>query len=838
MRITRLVLKNWGPHKSLDLDMDTPVFGLLGPNASGKSNIMSAIAFGFTGILDLNQATYVRQAAGEDIANGSVDIYFIKGGIKGRIFRQVGKSPSRKLWWEDWSKPITKSADIDKLMSQILDCDKKAIDQAVFLSQGHLADFLTGTPAQREDDFARMCLIDKLGLVADVAAQEIVRLQKTVTDLTSQRDEALLTKEQAEAALRTSESELELHPDMTIKMNWLRECINRTSHALRYEEQSQIHLGAYQGAKEKLASIQCPDFSTSEKAEEDLDELKKQAAACEAAVGEVVNLRKLLEQDRNNEQRLKAAALEVDSILEKSPRMNEIQELLTKLQNSLLSMQKYEHWKLTYDAWIDRLNRMKTSMQEAEKELHGFETEEAYQQILQDAQKALAELAGEKFRLNLAKSAEGHVTGCCPLCQGTDLSKLPAGAELQKALDNLANLERNSLSLAQKAEADIKARSLVVQKLEGRRAMFADVEKESVSLWSEGEPPDLSAAPAVRAQIAELEKERSALQGLLGSIPGLYAEMERLKTSLAQRQPEAFYVEKIADGERRQAEAPEVIAKRTRLSTYVSNRKSHLEAVNTAYSHFTKSTEDAAEARKKVDEHWMMKDPGLLLDKAATQDTLKSSLTELESKQAEREKVNGAIRANAENLRRAEKRISEIDERVQRNAATMSVIGNLEELKNAFSRFGIPRHYLAKVFEALVLLTQENLADWDTDFQVELDPDNLFNFLFYRTDEPDTTLDQSQLSGGQKTRLALSFVQAVQRLLYPGLDFLCVDEPSNHLDSEGVEGLARLFQTIAAQNEEGEAQVIVVDHNPLLQRAFSKSVTLSRLKTASEASAA
>ena len=35
MRITRLVLKNWGPHESIDLDMDTPVFGLIGPNASG-----------------------------------------------------------------------------------------------------------------------------------------------------------------------------------------------------------------------------------------------------------------------------------------------------------------------------------------------------------------------------------------------------------------------------------------------------------------------------------------------------------------------------------------------------------------------------------------------------------------------------------------------------------------------------------------------------------------------------------------------------------------------------------------------------------------------------------
>lgn len=73
-----------------------------------------------------------------------------------------------------------------------------------------------------------------------------------------------------------------------------------------------------------------------------------------------------------------------------------------------------------------------------------------------------------------------------------------------------------------------------------------------------------------------------------------------------------------------------------------------------------------------------------------------------------------------------------------------------------------------------------------------------------------------------------NLLRSVQQLLYPGLDFMCVDEPSNHLDAEGVEGLVRLFQTIAHQNEEGEAQVLVVDHNPLLQRAFSKSLTLCR----------
>lgn len=43
MRIINIELKNWGPHKHLNLDLNAPVVGIVGANGKGKSNLLQAI---------------------------------------------------------------------------------------------------------------------------------------------------------------------------------------------------------------------------------------------------------------------------------------------------------------------------------------------------------------------------------------------------------------------------------------------------------------------------------------------------------------------------------------------------------------------------------------------------------------------------------------------------------------------------------------------------------------------------------------------------------------------------------------------------------------------------
>ena len=828
MRITRLILKNWGPHENLDLDMDTPVFGLLGPNASGKSNIMSAIAFGFTGLLELNQATYVRSSAGEDCANGSVDLYFVKGGIKGRIFRQVGKSPSRKLWWEDWKNPITKAAEIDKLMSQILDCDKKAIDQAVFLAQGHLADFLMGLPSQREADFARMCQVDHLALISDIAGQEMVRLQKTVTDLTSQRDEATLALENAEAALRTSEGELELLPDRTQSLKWLNECLGLLRTFRSREISINTLLGELHAAKERRDTIFRPQFlGQADDAETALLDLQEKLARSSAAAELKAGAMRERETRVTSTNRLNIVQLEVQSILAKAGQLMSVQARQQELTTTLLELTQYKTHLQRYTEWQARKDELDNGIEKGTAYIAALRTEETIASEERAAFDMLAGLESTRIQLKLAQEVGSHVEGCCPLCRGSDLSNLPTGEELTRRVTKLDEETRN----AQKAISDLANERRILQSALSR----LDAYKEQLAVLEASRPaavnphaPALDREPVLLEEQRQLTKTQQELQAEMSMVPRLNAEAQALRVRLDSSQTVEQLDQVIAEQTALSQDLPDLQQKVMTLKSFVVAWQQVNQRCVEAQARMEQAQAETAEASAQYSRIWTVKPKDLKISEAEEEFGLTMAISELTARQAERDRAQGMIRANTDALRRAEFRIGEIEERAKKNAATQSVIGHLEELKNAFGRNGIPRHYLTKVFEALVGLTQENLADWDTDFQIEKDEAQLFNFLFCRTDDPETMLDQSQLSGGQRTRLALSFVQAVQRLLYPGLDFLCVDEPSNHLDAEGVEGLVRLFQTIASQNEGGEAQVIVVDHNPLLTRAFSKSVTLAR----------
>jgi DNA repair exonuclease SbcCD ATPase subunit len=84
----------------------------------------------------------------------------------------------------------------------------------------------------------------------------------------------------------------------------------------------------------------------------------------------------------------------------------------------------------------------------------------------------------------------------------------------------------------------------------------------------------------------------------------------------------------------------------------------------------------------------------------------------------------------------------------------------------------------------------------------------------------------SKLSGGQKVRLSIAFLVAVQRLIIPEVGLLILDEPSTHLDSAGVESLRELLMSLSTLLQNTNSQVWVVDHNPALQAALGACVNL------------
>ena len=157
----------------------------------------------------------------------------------------------------------------------------------------------------------------------------------------------------------------------------------------------------------------------------------------------------------------------------------------------------------------------------------------------------------------------------------------------------------------------------------------------------------------------------------------------------------------------------------------------------------------------------------------------------------------------------------------------MTIISELDEFVDGFKPAGIATNYLDYKFRQIAETTQEFLASMGANFVVMVAEDRPMAFDFVRTDDAaGTIMFQSKLSGGQKVRLAIAFLMAIHETVIPNVGLLMLDEPSMHLDEEGVLQLRELLQELGSRCKVTGTQVIVSDHNPVLELALDVKVML------------
>ena len=182
------------------------------------------------------------------------------------------------------------------------------------------------------------------------------------------------------------------------------------------------------------------------------------------------------------------------------------------------------------------------------------------------------------------------------------------------------------------------------------------------------------------------------------------------------------------------------------------------------------------------------------------------------------------LKVQANGIRR---RLLEIENKIKLDEEKRAVIQELQRIVNAFSRQGIPMAYVQHKFDSLVSMTQDNLEIMDANFAIIPHPNKPVSLQFYRVDEPGQVLfDHDKLSGGQKVRLSIAFLLAVQQLVIPDLGFLVLDEPSTHLDEEARENLKELLLNLNQQLESTDTQILVCDHARELEPAFVNVIQL------------
>lgn len=839
MRITEIELKNWGPHRRLKQNTDSPVVGILGPNAAGKTNLLQAIEFALTGNLDKAQETYVRRGEedGKPITNGSVSVSFVKDGVAGKIFRQVGSSPRRKLEWE--GKSYTKIKDLDEILKSVLACDRRAISMAVFLSQGRIGDFLFATPAERERLMASLCLVDHLPRVGEVVDQQMLDVRKLLTDHQTVLDEIEDQIRGAVSRVEGASSRFNECPDHSATLLWL----TRRARLVEDLENARVSVQSRNAqlteAVSKRDMVRPPEGLTAE----DLEPLEKKAAGMREARERRDAAAASLRRFENASERFQSAVGKLGSCGEALTSIQELDRQLDLLSrySAAVDAKKANERELENrrEALAKAKSRLESRFEEAARLGEQLPAKESVAKEAVDAMGGEQAVSTARVRLDVLRSVVDKVGDDvrCPVCrEGTIRGSASLREEITRIEEGLSKVDSTRREF-DRAKADLeRVRSVMAsdEKLVaeheadvtrwGGEAAAAEVRlKELEGVISESHGSTFLAT----SDFTLMTRERGRLAALLGQRRDFERDRDRAKDDMAEEAPEG--VEALRDSIKKHAEAAgsdeefrKIGADLASLKAYVANVDGLAKDVDQATSRLGDAQNTAQAAAVAIEEHDRHRPAAV-----AGYEDMTAALRDFREKADERNRLKGEYDMAEKSLRSLEERRDGIRRNMEGQARIRELVGDLERLKGAFSRNGIQRLYLTDLFSVLSSLTRANLGDWETDFMVRSDPENTFNFLFCRGDEPEIWMDQKDLSGGQRIRLSISFLLAVQQLIFPELNFMVLDEPSTHLDEEGVAGLVRLFGTLSKTLEEREAQVFVVDHHEGLHRAFSRVIRLS-----------
>ena len=223
---------------------------------------------------------------------------------------------------------------------------------------------------------------------------------------------------------------------------------------------------------------------------------------------------------------------------------------------------------------------------------------------------------------------------------------------------------------------------------------------------------------------------------------------------------------------------------------------------------------------------WMLVDPDETMDRNSVQ-SVSAVLGLLETLRMDLISAMATLVELKASRTRLLDRIEAVKDKIARNEDKQRLIDDLTVVKQLLMRNGVPLAFMNDVFTKITGMVQEMLQRMGANFSVLPDPDRPCSFVFVRTDnDSQFEMMQEQLSGGQAIRLALALLLSCQQVILPEVGLLVLDEPSSHIDSEGVENMRDLFLSMQSILRNSDMQVVMVDHNEKLMVAFDKMIAL------------
>ena len=846
MRIKKVELTNWGPHKHLSMDFDAAVVGVVGANGKGKSNLLQALDYAFTGNLNKQkQEKYIRNFGQPDGATtATVEVEFEKGGKEGKITRTVTSTTSRRcLQWdgESW----TKAADVEKQLECILGADKASLANAVFIKQGEMAAIVKGTPSERHTIFQKLMNLQFLEPRADDVQAKISSIRGSLQDyrpLLLELNTELTELEAKIAEYPDTENDLEIvnkarKPLMDIKA--------ADEDAKKYRESAKVKEVALEELRKSVKAIPLEfGFRTYDELSVSIATKREELQVAEATLKNLaevaekykrkVSLQSSLDTMKSTKQLYQSKLLSEEDVVKANETLKKCSDALTywsKVKELTAACKKAEDANdaitcKAQDELRDKLNPITILINATKSDLDMFRHK-------------LAEL-------NLKLSA-GTGYDECPICgrpmdehyllkpgQTEEEWRMELEAEIKGTENDIKEVE-DTLDGWTKELQRLKTAAAVENEFNNRATdALAAAEKALIAFYSTTPEIPMPEEEAIDTQdkLSKALNDHRSVAPLMNGLDASIRTMQEELDSMGSIEPPADSAVTAASRNRDAVKQKLNELKGARNNMLTINAKiESLKALIASDLENCEATQERISNLWEDNKHvlaagWMLVDPDETLDRNSVQSVstilglLETLRTELISAMATLTELKAA-------KTRLLDRISAAKEKIAQNEDKQRLIDDLTVVKQLLMRNGVPLAFMNDVFTKITGMVQEMLQRMGANFSVLPDPDRPCSFVFVRTDnDSQFEMMQEQLSGGQAIRLALALLLSCQQVILPEVGLLVLDEPSSHIDSEGVENMRDLFLSMQSILRNSDMQVVMVDHNEKLMVAFDKMIAL------------
>src|ERR1035437_9209982 len=153
MQLLELSLHNYKIHRKKHIKFESGVVGIVGDNGSGKSSIITAICFLFTGEYDTEKKVdCVTQGETEGWVKGK----FLLNGKEGTLERHL--SSSKVVLTYD-GIPYNKSGEVEQLWNELLKIDKTIFNNVIVAKQGEIQSLFSDETSVREKIFQKIFMV-------------------------------------------------------------------------------------------------------------------------------------------------------------------------------------------------------------------------------------------------------------------------------------------------------------------------------------------------------------------------------------------------------------------------------------------------------------------------------------------------------------------------------------------------------------------------------------------------------------------------------------------------------------------------------------------------------